>query len=263
MIDAKREYMYLNERQTRVMSSLLANLASDYDETEIRHKVGKDLLDLMGADHFASFIWNVDDRQFGNCVAIDISDEGMRAYEAHYQFIDPITHKLQAYYSPVLSVQVMPQEELVKTEFFNDFLAPEGMFTGLNFHVHDGTAELGDFRIWRTRRKGQFDKQHLDMLNLLKSALVAALRRAGSDSASKRLQPMSTTHAGMIELGSALSQRESDVAIMIARGCQDKEIARHLCIEVTTVRTHLKHLFQKLNVPNRARLAHLLTRHGQ
>jgi DNA-binding NarL/FixJ family response regulator len=39
---------------------------------------------------------------------------------------------------------------------------------------------------------------------------------------------------------------------LIARGAANKEVARALLISETTVKTHLKHVFAKLGVDNRA-----------
>ncbi|MBC6461659.1 response regulator [Actinomadura sp. HBU206391] len=48
------------------------------------------------------------------------------------------------------------------------------------------------------------------------------------------------------------SPRELEVLRLIARGAANKEVARALLISETTVKTHLKHVFAKLGVDNRA-----------
>ena len=49
-----------------------------------------------------------------------------------------------------------------------------------------------------------------------------------------------------------LSVREGDILDLIAQGRSNKEIARSLCIARETVKTHVKHIFIKLNVEKRA-----------
>ncbi|MFI7387144.1 response regulator [Streptomyces sp. NPDC049813] len=50
----------------------------------------------------------------------------------------------------------------------------------------------------------------------------------------------------------ALSAREREVLVLVARGTSNKEIARELFISEATVKTHLTHLYGKLGVKDRA-----------
>jgi DNA-binding NarL/FixJ family response regulator len=53
----------------------------------------------------------------------------------------------------------------------------------------------------------------------------------------------------------ALSQRELEIADAVRLGLTNKEIARKMHISPTTVKTHLEHIFHKLNVSHRVQLA--------
>ena len=52
-----------------------------------------------------------------------------------------------------------------------------------------------------------------------------------------------------------LTARESQIAGLIARGRSNKEIARELCIEISTVKNHVHHMLEKLGVRGRAEVA--------
>jgi two-component system, NarL family, nitrate/nitrite response regulator NarL len=52
-----------------------------------------------------------------------------------------------------------------------------------------------------------------------------------------------------------LTPRESQIAGLIARGRSNKEIARELCIEISTVKNHVHHMLEKLGVRGRAEAA--------
>lgn len=52
-----------------------------------------------------------------------------------------------------------------------------------------------------------------------------------------------------------LSLREQEVARAAARGLSNEEIARSLCISVATVKFHLSHIFQKLDVSRRSQIS--------
>ena len=55
----------------------------------------------------------------------------------------------------------------------------------------------------------------------------------------------------------SLSAREIDVLGMVATGAMNKHIAHDLRISEATVKTHLVHVFAKLNVANRSELTAL------
>ena len=47
----------------------------------------------------------------------------------------------------------------------------------------------------------------------------------------------------------------NEVLTLLAKGCLYKEISNRLGIGVTTVRTHLKHIYEKLHVQSRTEAA--------
>ena len=54
------------------------------------------------------------------------------------------------------------------------------------------------------------------------------------------------------ELAECLTPREMEVLSLVTEGLSNCEIAEALCISVNTVETHLRHIYQKLGVHNRA-----------
>jgi DNA-binding NarL/FixJ family response regulator len=59
-----------------------------------------------------------------------------------------------------------------------------------------------------------------------------------------------------------LSDREYDVLRLLTQGLSNAQIAEQLSIGVTTVKTHVKHILQKLNVTDRTQAALVALRHG-
>lgn len=62
-------------------------------------------------------------------------------------------------------------------------------------------------------------------------------------------------------MGASLTFRERELAILVAKGLSNKEIARKVGITEGTVKIHLHNVFQKLKVNNRAALALTAMRH--
>lgn len=239
--------MYLTVTESRALSRLFGLLAEDMAEHEVRERVGYGLLDLLRADYFASYVWDEATRRFDGRVTLNMSDDTLRTYEAYYQFHDPITFELQARRVPTLVTQVMPQRELMRTEFFNDFLARDGLHWGVNAYSYAGGRNIGDLRIWRGRARDNFDAHSLELLRLIEPAFAGALQRA-----SLRVRLGGGAEG---QVATELSPRELTVARMVSEGLTDKQIAQHLGVELSTVRTYLKRTFMKLGVHRRGGLA--------
>jgi LuxR family maltose regulon positive regulatory protein len=63
--------------------------------------------------------------------------------------------------------------------------------------------------------------------------------------------PAADAATGIQSFVEPLTNRELDTLQLMAERLYDKEIAKALCISVWTVRTHVKHIFEKLHVSNR------------
>lgn len=59
-----------------------------------------------------------------------------------------------------------------------------------------------------------------------------------------------------------LSKREYEVLLFIAEGLSDKEVADKIFVSVTTVRTHIRRIYDKLLVKNRTEAVALLSRYN-
>jgi len=55
----------------------------------------------------------------------------------------------------------------------------------------------------------------------------------------------------------SFSKREREIVLLIAQGCKNREIASKLSMSEQTVKTHLRHIFKKAAVTNRAQLVPL------
>src|SRR6267154_3744229 len=240
--------MYVSAAESRVLARIFGLLSEDLSEHDVREAVGHHLLELLEADYYASFVWQDSTGRFEKAVYLNMDPASIAAYDRYFQQRDTITLKLQARREATLVTQVMPQRDLMRTEFFNDFLARDGLYWGVNAYSFVGGRNIGDIRIWRGRQRGNFDAHTLELLRLIEPAFTGALVRAAGGSV--------TAQAGGSPI-LRLSVREFEIARMISDDLSDKEIAYRLQVEISTVRTHIERIFGKLGVRRRSGVASL------
>jgi DNA-binding CsgD family transcriptional regulator len=242
--------VYLSGKQTTLLSHIMQTLAEPHEEREIREIMGDLVMQLLGAQFYASYVWQPVSLSFAQATQINMDPMNLRAYESYYQFHDPITPLMQRYQVAVRATDVIAHEDLKKTEFFNDFLNKDGLYWGVNLYAWHQGQNLGDMRIWRDKRRENFSLDELRLLDMLQPAFVTALARAQ--------RPSQPNEVLLNTLSQRLTPREQDTARLVMLGLTDKEIARNLQISSTTVRTHLENAFRKVGVSNRAALVHKL-----
>ena len=226
--------------ELRLFGDIVARLERLGAELDARAVIFNDVLRLLRSDFGASYIWNPDKTRFDEAVSFNMAPGNLRRYEDWYQFRDPMTFQLRARRRATLVDEVIPRDKLIRTEFYNDFLARDGLHHGVNLFIFDEDRDLGDLRIWRARGRPEFSDRDTGLLDALEPHLRRALLRC-----SRR---------------DGLTPREREVAVLVARGCTDRDIARILGIGFGTVRTHLTNAMSKSGCANRAELAAAIAR---
>jgi len=247
--------MHLSTAQTRALGDVMRLLAQATDADTLRNDLALPMLDLLRADNYVSFTWDAAQQRFARVKAMNMSPENLRSWDEYYRFIDPLTFPMMARRHPTLATQILCQQDLSRTEFFNDFLQRDRMHWGVNVYVFADGECTGDMRIWRHRERGNFDANEIEVLRLVEPAFAAALARFRWEA---KPAASAGAHEGVSELlqrKSALSQREAEAAALIVSGCPDKLIAKRMEVGLPTVRFHLTNAFRKLRVDNRTQLA--------
>jgi DNA-binding CsgD family transcriptional regulator len=122
--------------------------------------------------------------------------------------------------------------ELRRSEYYDAVLKPLGVEHELRMWL---TAPRGTCRLFafsRSRGEGDFGERDRALLELLRPFLVASRER--------------------YDTRRALTDREAEILRWVARGKTNREIATLLYVSPHTVRTHLEHVFAKLDVHTRA-----------
>jgi DNA-binding CsgD family transcriptional regulator len=343
-----KELKNLKLQEVNLLFKIIQNLSITTDLYAVRKGIAEDILRLLNADFFASYVWNHDLKIFEKCVFTNMHPDNLARYEKYFQYHDPITYRLQKRRSATVVSEIMPQNLLEKTEFFNDFLMQDGLHHGINLYAYDGYLNIGDMRIWRARNRPIFGHREVALLDTILPYFTNSLRIArimetarGMENFWKQLiedaqiplflydsdnklfyenhaaREMEKSLSASLKCSSFsdyvhhslkegiggtewkgyslsifrgispinprpvtavmvhnlnpqimdeeslrkkhhLTSREADICMLVYRGLTDSEIASVIGIAFSTVRTHLKHLFQKMDVTTRSELIYSL-----
>jgi DNA-binding NarL/FixJ family response regulator len=93
-----------------------------------------------------------------------------------------------------------------------------------------------------------------------RTELLDALRTVGQDR--RYLQPEIARRLNTLRLGPAITPREREILALIASGRANKEIAGALNVSEDTVKRHVSHILEKLDVNDRAQATAEAIRRG-
>jgi DNA-binding CsgD family transcriptional regulator len=210
--------------------------------------LAKDLQTLFGADFIGSSRWDQVSDQFRDSMCIGRDPIMAADWEKEFQFCDPISPQVRRTGRPTLVRQFI-DESVIRTRYWSEHRLHYDTVDGLEVHVMASGKEVGDLRLWRGKASPPFGDRERDMLRLLEPVLAGFFQRLG-----RRIPP------SIEDRFPELTPREAQVASFVASGASDYVIGRRLGVSIWTVRTHLRHVFTKLDVPNRTALAGLFNR---
>jgi DNA-binding CsgD family transcriptional regulator len=119
---------------------------------------------------------------------------------------------------------------------------------------NDEVAEVG---FLRARSKGGFSDAHVERLRQIHPVVTAVIRRYWQKQADAG-EPDSRIDTAFENFGKAqLSARERDVVRFVLQGHSSESIGLHLGISVTTVKTHRKNAYAKLDISTQSELLSL------
>ncbi|VTU19225.1 helix-turn-helix transcriptional regulator [Variovorax sp. PBL-E5] len=253
--------MYLSERQSAALAESFRLLVNAEDADELRQQLAGPVTRLLGADSMVSRDMDPETSRYVIRVAHNMDAAHAATYDHYYQFCDPVTPALKPMRCASFS-QVFSMSELTRTEFFNDFLRVHGIYWGMNLYAYAEGRCVGDLLVFRTQSRDDFDANDLAILRMIEPALTAAFVRLQKPAPADAIVLPSDEAADvplLLAEHARLTEREAEVTMLASRGYADKEIARELGIEISTVRYYLKNALLKLDVKGRNRLAHVVT----
>ena len=241
----------LKDKEFRIISDLLSELYYNDDLKEIERKFLVGIRTLIPY-HQASFY--------------PMDPETGRALEDAAVFIDTREDLIPHFFASIapeenylahlfhrkesivyIESDILGTELYEKTEFYRNFLKPQGVSYGCGAILIDEGKPMGVISLFRGKKWGNFTEKEAFILELFTAHLTQI---------TANLLPGKELILNFDD--AILTLREQEIAGLIFQGYTNEEIATELCISVSTVKKHVYNIFHKYHVNNRTSLIQLL-----
>jgi DNA-binding CsgD family transcriptional regulator len=182
--------------------------------------------------------------------SIGVSECAVSRYLALPAGSDPVLTRMQETCSPVHSGLLFSRRQWRAHPLYECVAGPFDFEHYLASPLIGRGEIIGALTLARTRRAPPFTERDLTTIAMTSGYLSVALAHTG-----RQLASIATSLC-------RLSVREQQIAVFVAKGLVNSEIAQQLGISESMVKKHLKLMFAKLGVSRRAELAWLVTAGG-
>jgi len=232
----------LSERDVRSALDLVYDAASMAGPDPFPRELLERLARLIPADSIVGYHEAIIGRPCRAVESVEIPEEGIPAdvQEAGGRFLDqdPLRHGPRRREVRALKLSdFLTRRERLKLEFHWYVWKPLGIDDSLRMWL---PAPAGRARvIYLERGKRDFTERDRSMLELLRPSFI-------------RIQVACARGQSRDAAASALTRREREIIGWIARGKTSREIAAILVVSPYTVRKHVEHILEKLDVSTRS-----------
>lgn len=169
-------------------------------------------------------------------------------YFTHFNRLDPLDpRKFDNTDDRVVSIDsLMPFHQLRQTIYYQDFMQPTDHRYVADFFFRQQGRVVAVISCLRQEALGPYTGEELALLRKLQPFLEYTLNTVYLPKRVGQRQSLSEKYA--------LTQRELDVLELVVTGANNKRIANELALGLSTVKTHLIHIFKKTEVSSRTEL---------
>lgn len=213
----------------------------------------KGLINYDSANFFIHI--NTHNNNLDKPFVVNISDNTLIDYIEYYQFLDPMKEKTFNQPEPTKSTEIMKYKKWQTTEYFSDFIKPNGFYYSCGVDLHYKEKLLATLSLFRDGHSPDFSAKELYFLHILKPHLSNQLYKLIIIESKESARY--TNYSQFIEQLTnkyGLSARETEVVNLVIKGSTNQEIADKLFISINTVKKHLYKIFNKTNSTSRTEL---------
>ena len=145
---------------------------------------------------------------------------------------------------------LMPDHLREKSRIYQQWMRPLGAYYGLGCTIVRGHF-YGSITMFRTKEAGDFTEEEVYFLGLLNTHLSSHLQMLYPNGIRESdFRAVDESLLGKYHL----TERETEILRQLGEGLTNQEIGGRLCISEVTVKKHMSHIFEKMQVKNRNQL---------
>ncbi|AZS15565.1 LuxR C-terminal-related transcriptional regulator [Paenibacillus lutimineralis] len=163
----------------------------------------------------------------------------------------------------VMSIEdIMSLHEYEQTTYYNDFLRKENLYYELAVPLCYNNRLVGGLGLFREKKEGDFTPRDKEIVSLFSRHLALSyhnsLKAQEFNSDRGRLAKRCQKENLLLKL--TLTERE--IVSLVEKGLTNREIAKQNNISFHTVKAHLDHIYNKLEVHSRTEMLHRINSNG-
>ena len=81
------ELQHLKGDEVKLLLKIVEKLSLSLDQETLRQEIAEDMLRLIKADFFVSFIWNPDKHIYEHVIYLNMSTSNLARYDTYYQLV--------------------------------------------------------------------------------------------------------------------------------------------------------------------------------
>ena len=208
-----------------------------------------DLVDKLLPLDFSGFYLVGADMRHRGVVMRNLPLQTERDYVANFRELDPLNPALFALSEVRVACldEQVSESELLESRYYREFMVPSGHRHVADMFFRHGSDIIAVLTMLRSPQRGPFLPGELDLLRKLQPFLEYTLNSLYLPRRYRQREGIGARYQ--------LTERELDVVELIVAGASNKLIARELDLSLATVKTHIQHIFQKMEVPSRTVLS--------
>lgn len=218
---------------------LFESMATAKTEAELRFKLMDHLGQCFGVQRWGIYLGD-EEGNLINCDVQGVNDSFIERYQKIGKSVDPVLKYVSDYHAPAHEELVLPKGTWKQSQLYQRCCVE-----GNHEHIMTGPIIsqgklIGTINLARVGISSAFNFQDLSNLSGVCLHLSAYLANFGSPSLFRRDRYLKL-----------LTEREIEIAELVARGLTNAEIGKELWISHNTVKQALKKMFRKLEVYSR------------